>query len=233
MSLMRTLVKVGIGIAVAKGVGAMANRRSGGSSGGLGGMLGGLTGGSGGSGGLQDMMKNVLGGTGGAGASSGGIGGLLGGLAGGAAAGGASSTPEFGAKLNDAFGRMGEPEIAPTAEEDQMAGLMLRAMIQAAKSDGKIDEGEKEKLIASLEDATDEERAYVNEQLAAPIDIQQLAGDVPRGAASDVYVMSVMAIDLDNQNEAQYLHGLAEALGMEPQNVNEIHKQLGVPPLYS
>ncbi len=114
MSLMKALAKVAVGVALAKGASAMANRpaRQGGSAqaGGLGGLLGGLAGrgGAQGGGNLQDMLGGLLGGAsagggvgngglgglleslGGAGGAkqSGGLGGLLGGLAGAAGAGG-------------------------------------------------------------------------------------------------------------------------------------------------
>jgi uncharacterized membrane protein YebE (DUF533 family) len=45
--------------------------------------------------------------------------------------------------------------------------------------------------------------------------------------------MSVMAIDLDNQSEANYLNELAEGLGIGQAQVNAIHAQLGVPALYA
>ena len=35
----------------------------------------------------------------------------------------------------------------PTPQQDAVAGLMLRAMLQAAKCDGRIDEGEKKKIL--------------------------------------------------------------------------------------
>ena len=46
-------------------------------------------------------------------------------------------------------------------------------------------------------------------------------------------MISVMAIDFDSQEEAQYLHKLAQALGLQPQTVNQIHEQVGVQNLYS
>ncbi len=91
MSLMKTVTKMAIGFAMAKGMDAVQER------GGISNVLGGLTGGgdgaasggaaqqTGGMGGLSDIMGQ-LGGGGAAGASgSGGLGGLLGGLTGGAA----------------------------------------------------------------------------------------------------------------------------------------------------
>ena len=69
MSLMKTLAKVAIGVAVAKGASAMMNNRAGGGgSAGLGGLLGGLQGGGAGGGGIQNMLGGIMGGAGGAGA---------------------------------------------------------------------------------------------------------------------------------------------------------------------
>ena len=45
--------------------------------------------------------------------------------------------------------------------------------------------------------------------------------------------MSILGIDLDNQNEAQYLHSLATEMGIDQATSNAIHAKLGVPQLYS
>ncbi len=135
--------------------------------------------------------------------------------------------------LNASFNNKGEPDVAPTADQNAVAGLMLKAMIQAAKSDGKIDESEKGKLLGQLGDIDREEMAFVQAQMKAPVDVKGLARQVPQGLQAQVYTMSVMAIDLDNQNEAQYLHELAQALAIDQKSVNHIHAQLGVPALYT
>ncbi|MBU3029603.1 tellurite resistance TerB family protein [Paracoccus marinaquae] len=215
-------------------------QRSAGAQGGLGGILDSLTGGSGG---LGDVLGRA--GVGRPGTrADGGLGDLLGGLLGGAAAGTAagglarrgsqaSNDASFGELFNDAISTGEEPEVAPTPEQNAVAGLMLRAMIQAAKSDGKIDEEEKQRLLGHLGDGLDdEERRFIGEQMAAPIDPQALAREVPQGLEPQVYLMSLMAIDFDNQREAEYLHGLAQALGIDPQIVNRIHQQVGVTQLY-
>lgn len=190
-----------------------AQRRSGGRSGG----------------GLDDMLGGLLGG-----GAAGGIGGMLGGLMGGAQpAAPAQRGGSFGDLLNQSFDRMGEPETAPTPEQDAAAGLMLRAMIQAAKSDGRIDAAEKEKILSNLGDVSREEMDFVNRELTAPVDIDALVRDTPRGLAQQVYVMSVMGIDLDHEKEAQYLHALASGFGLGRQDVNAIHAELGVPALYA
>lgn len=290
MSLMKTLAKVAVGVAVAKGASAMMkNSQQGGTSqaGGLGGLLGGLTGGTGqagglggllggltggtatagGAGGLQDMLGGLLGGGSAGGATGsgglgglleslgggqsgtsaqGGLGGLLGGLAGAAGAGGllgslggamgkapAQNDQSFGTVLNSQFDQTPEPAIEPSQDQEAAAALMLSAMIQAAKSDGNFDEAEKEKLLGQLGDVDPEEAAFVQAQMQAPVDIDNLVANTPEGMGQQVYAMSLMAIDLDSQEEAQYLHKLASAYGLQPAAVNEIHAQMGVASLYT
>ena len=208
---------------------------SAGASGGLGGILDGLTRNTGrGSAGYGQGGGGLLGGLAG-GAAAGGLGGLLGGLLNGPAQRGAQSSNDasFGEVFNDAVARQDEPEVAPTPEQNAVAGLMLRAMIQAAKADGRIDEAERERLLGQLGDLDEDDRAFIREQMAAPVDPHALAREVPKGIESQVYLMSLMAIDFDSEQEAAYLHDLAAALGIDRTTANQIHDQVGVQNLYS
>lgn len=218
------------------------------SGGGLGDILSDLGGGKrpgGGTGGLEDILRD-LGGRRGGGSGSGGnpLEDILGGILGGASGGRQVTEPQQGGTahppgsdrisdiFNQAFRRRGEPDVQPTREQDAAAGLMLRAMIQAARADGRIDEGEREKLFEELGDASAEERAFVERELSARVDPQALARQVPEGLEQPVYTMSVLAIDLDNRNEGQYLHDLATSMGLGRDAVNAIHARIGAPPLY-
>ncbi len=213
-------------------MGGQSGGGSGEASGGLGGLLGGLTqgGGAGGFGGLMGALSQ--------GGAGGDLGGLLGGLMGGATASHAESIPNtvssksFGEQLNSSFLADDETDDAPSPQQEFAAGLMLRAMIQAAKSDGEIDVGEREKLLGQLGEISPEEREFVTAEMAAPVDVRGLAGQVPNGMEPQVYAMSVMAINLDNRAEAQYLHDLATELAIDKNGVNHIHAQLGVPSIY-
>jgi uncharacterized membrane protein YebE (DUF533 family) len=273
MSLMSTLAKVAIGVAMAKGASAMMNKSGSPSASpsgndGLGGLMGSMTGGSGGSaGGLEDMLGGLLGGGGGvtqAGGMPGGLGGLLeqigggtgggqgglqdilgglagaGGLLGGLASalGGGAAAPQndasFGSVLNSSFDQTPEAKIEPTADQEAAAGLMLRAMIQAAKSDGKLDDAEREKLVGQLGDeVSSEEASFVQAELQGPVDIDGLVSQTPNGMQAQMYAMSVLGINLDSRVEAEYLHKLASAYGMKAEQVNDIHAQMGVPSLYT
>lgn len=171
-------------------------------------------------------------------AGAGGAGGLMGALTG--ALGGATSQPgsqntaSFGQVLNSAFDANPEPAIQPSQDQEAAAGLMLKAMIQAAKSDGQFDDAEREKLIGQLGDEVDSQEAkFVQAEMQAPIDVDGLVSQVPRGMEPQVYAMSVLAINLDSQAEAKYLHQLAQGLGLNSESVNDVHAQLGVPSLYT
>ncbi|SFR42115.1 DUF533 domain-containing protein [Litoreibacter janthinus] len=241
MSLMNMVTKVAIGFAVAKGMqkvqqaggigkvmeGLKGGGSNAGGAGGLGGMLGGMAGGAGGSGGLGDMLGGLTGGasggTGGLAGGLGGIGGLLGGLA--TARGGS------GGSLEDLLSQ-DNPAEEPAAEDS--AGLMIRAMVMAARCDGEIDATEKETLMATIgQDATEADMAFVRDAMGEPVDAEKLASDTPEGLETQVYSMSVMAIEPDNRAEAKYLHELATALGIGQATANEIHDSFGVQRLYS
>jgi len=110
---------------------------------------------------------------------------------------------------------------------------MLRFMIQAAKSDGNFDDAGREKLIGQLGDDVDSQEAtFVLAEMKAPFDVDALVAQVPNGMGPQVYAMSVIAINLDSQVEAQYLHKLAQGLRLSVDTINDVHAQLGVPSLY-
>ncbi len=188
-------------------------------------------------GGLGDLLGGMLGGasaggrTTGASSPGGGLGDLLGAVLGGAAAGGAGGG--LGGMLNKALTGKATAQDEPDQAQELAAGLMLKVMIQAVKCDGALDEAEKEKLMGSLGEATQAEMKFVNAELAAPLDVDGLARQIPRGMEAQAYMMSLMAINLDNRNEAQYLHAFAQALDLEKNQVNAIHDHVQAPRLYT
>ena len=147
-----------------------------------------------------------------------------------AALGGAAAMT--GQNAGKAIDQMKAAEAMPQAEET--AGLMLRAMIQAAKADGEIDEAERAKILETLgDDADAQDVAFVQAQLAAPIDVQGLANATPEAMRPQVYAASLMTIRVDTQAEAQYLDALAKAMGLPETVVNMLHLQMGQQPLYA
>ncbi|MCK5920119.1 MAG: DUF533 domain-containing protein, partial [Methylococcales bacterium] len=242
MSLVGTLGKMAVGAIAARGVGKLM-----GGSSGLAGTLSGLLGGAGGAaalsgllgggGGEQDRGQQggglgaLLGGAGGQ--QGGGLGGLLSSLSGGGQQEQGSSEQQsggLGGLLNDAL--QGKESAQPTQDQEQQAEVMLRAMISAAKSDGEIDAEEQRKITEHLGDVSTEELELVRQIMKEPQDLPRLISSVPAGMEQQVYLMSLLAINLDSKPEAQYLDQFAKGLNINEQQCNEIHAKLGVPNLY-
>jgi len=118
-------------------------------------------------------------------------------------------------------------------QANDQATLIIRAMINAAKSDGSIDKAEQEKVIGKLGDVTQDEVNFVRSEFQAPLDVDGFVRSIPRGMEQQIYAVSLMAIDLDSNKEAHYLDQLAKGLNIQPQIANQIHEQLGAPILYS
>lgn len=214
--------------------GAMS--RGGAGAGGLGSLLGGLTGGQGGAqGGLGDLLGQLQGGQAGAG-QAGGAGGLLGALLGGGAQAQSGGAGDMGALLGSALGQQ-TPGVQqapqPTAQQTDQAALLIRAMVNAAKCDGTVDEQEQQKIVGKLGDIGPEEAAFIRAEMQAPLDVDGFIRSVPRGLEQQVYVLSLMTVNLDSKPEADYLDQLAKGFNISEQASNQIHDQLGVPQLYS
>ena len=243
MSMVSTLGKIAVGIMVAKGVGGLMGKSSGGSSGaggGLGDLIGGLMGGKSAtngtgnaqSGSITDMLGSLMSG----GAATGGLGGLLNSLSGNSSQNAEKTTQANTANdplanlLSKAFDA---DENAPEPSEEEKAKIILKAMISAAKADGKLDDHEREQITKFVGDVTQEELAFIKSELDAPMDIDGLIQSVPENMAQEVYMMSLLAIDLDHQTEAEYLDKLARGLSINPENANAIHEKLNAPKLYN
>lgn len=213
-------------------------------SSGLGGkLLGGLLGGGGGStggGGLGSVLGSVLGGGGGQQSGGGGIGGLLGGLLGGGGAAPAQQQSAGGGGISDLLGMvMGGGGKAPEVPQEHRAAandqatVLIRAMVNAAKSDGRIDQTEQDNIVSKLgDDVSEAEVNFLREEFAAPLDVAGFARQVPNGLEQQVYFLSLTSIELDTQKEAQYLGQLAQAMKIDPEVCNQIHDQVQAPRIF-
>lgn len=116
-------------------------------------------------------------------------------------------------------------EIAPTgtgfepqALTNQSATLYIRAMIAAANADGRIDDGEKQRIFGALKQGGLEAEAegFLQHELGMPATIDELAAEVrsPEEAAQ-VYTAARIAIEPDTNSENAFLAALANKLGID------------------
>jgi len=216
------------------GQGSMAQRGGGGASaqgglGDLGGLLGGLLGGGAGAG---------------AGGGGSGLGGLLGGLLGGGSPmGGAPQSRSGGGTNYAALASLGmmafqayqawqrsqasAPQEAPRTvdllagpEAEEHSHAILRALIAAAKADGRIDESERQMISTEIGRHTDDPQLqqWLDDEVAKPLDPTEVAQSATDpGMASEMYLASVMLVDDQQDAERNYLDELAAALQIEPE----------------
>lgn len=121
-----------------------------------------------------------------------------------------------------------------TAEQEALestAQLVLKGMINAAKSDGQISPSEMQRIVSKLhESGTDQGlQQWVLQQMQEPLNVQAFAAEIPnQEVAAQVYAASLLAIEVDTDAERRYLQQLAQSSGLHPLVVGQIHQSLGV-----
>lgn len=111
------------------------------------------------------------------------------------------------------------------------AVLLIRGMIAAAYADGRLDETERSRIMEKLETVglDDEERRFILAELGTPADLDGIISAVNTPAlAQQVYIASLLAIDVDTDAERAYLKDLARRLYLSDAIVQRIHGELGV-----
>ena len=102
-------------------------------------------------------------------------------------------------------------------------------MIAAANADHEVDDQERDRILKAL-GATglgDEERQFILSELESPIGIRALASKATTpDLARQVYVASLMAIEVDTTAEENYLARLAKALDLSAEDVGELEEML-------
>ena len=123
----------------------------------------------------------------------------------------------------------GEMDAMTAPETEQ---LVLLAMISAAKADGAVDETEIQRIVGEIDDdgVSPAEKQFLLAELRKPLDLQALVEAVPSAAvAAQVYGASLLVINVDTEAEADYLHQLAGALGLDAGTVARLHELTGAP----
>jgi uncharacterized membrane protein YebE (DUF533 family) len=202
-----------------------------------------------GAGGLGGMLGDVLGSLGNNKAALGGLGALAGALLGGgkSSARGAVGGGGLAMLASLAFSALKKAGQAPAqaprallepqtpleqqALEDD-AEIIVKAMINAAKADGKIDQKEIERIVGKLDDdgLTQEEKDFFVTEANKPLDLDGVvasAGNQPEQAAQ-IYAASLLAIEVDTRAEQAYMQQLASGLGLHPQVASHIERTLGM-----
>ena len=210
---------------------------SGAGAGGLGGILGNVLSDAGSAvGGKQNLALGGLGALAGAlfggggkslgGALGGGVMALLGTMAYQALKGAGSQEPEVPLGLV-------EPQSAAERQQlEQNSEIVLKAMINAAKADGQIDQGEIQRIVGKLQESGmgKEAQQYVLTEMTKPLNTQALIASAKGQPAfgAQIYAASLLAIEVDTPEEKKYLDQLAAGLGLKPEVTQRIKEMVGL-----
>jgi len=195
--------------------------------GGLGGLLGGLLGGgsaAGGGNGLGGLLGGLLGAGGSGSAAGSGQGRTAGGI-------NYAALASLGMMAFQAYQSWQRSQAAAPQQAlrtvDQLSGpeaedhshAILRALIAAAKADGRIDPQEEQLIYAEIKrHAGDPQlQQWLDEEVSKPLDAAEVAQSARDPAmAAEMYLASVMLVDDQQDAERAYLDELASALQIDP-----------------
>jgi len=115
---------------------------------------------------------------------------------------------------------------AGKAAQEELAVTLLKAMVAAAKADGHIDGEERAHISGKLKELnlSAEDQAFLQKELSKPVDLAAFAAAAATPEiGAEIYLASLLVIDLDHEAERAYLGQLAAALRLDPALVVELH----------
>ncbi|GAB5469717.1 MAG: tellurite resistance TerB family protein [Rhodospirillales bacterium] len=116
---------------------------------------------------------------------------------------------------------------------EDLAKLLITAMVTAAKADGHIDEEEQQAMIAQGQSLslTPEEQGLLFAEMGKPFDMEPVVrGATTPEVATEVYAVSLVAVGTPSPAESAYLKMLAARLKLPEDVVQSLHGTLGVQP---
>lgn len=117
----------------------------------------------------------------------------------------------------------------PPAQAEEHSQAILRALVAAAKSDGHVDERERELIEGEFTKLTNDQELqdWLQAELNKPLDPAEVArAAVTPEMAAEMYIASVMLVDQENFMERAYLDELARQLKLDPGLKAELETQV-------
>ena len=134
-------------------------------------------------------------------------------------------------QAQQATGQVREPQTLdrlPPAEAELHSQAVLRALVAAAKSDGHIDERERELIEGEFTrlDSDRELQQWLHAELNKPLDPAEVAraAQTPE-MAGEMYLASLMMVDQENFMERAYLDELSRQMRLDPALRQELEAQ--------
>lgn len=121
------------------------------------------------------------------------------------------------------------PAQSDLAGQETLGLILVRAMIAAARSDGTLDAKESQAIFKRIQSLPldQEDKSLLVEEMGQPVDMDGLVKSATSPEiAAEIYIASLMAIDVDTAAEQAYLSMLAARLKLPQELVDELHRQV-------
>jgi uncharacterized membrane protein YebE (DUF533 family) len=112
---------------------------------------------------------------------------------------------------------------------EKLGFTLVRAMIAAARSDGRLDAHESQTIYQRIESLglSPEDQNVLVAEMGRPVDVDAIvASATSPEIAAEIYVASLLAVDVDTAAEESYLAMLAARLNLAPELVSELQRQV-------
>lgn len=121
------------------------------------------------------------------------------------------------------------PDASNQTANEQLGLTLVRAMIAAARADGQMDAQESQAIFGKIEslelDAAT--RALLIDEMSQPVDMDTIVNSATSPEiAAEIYIASLLAVEVDTAAEKGYLAMLAARLKLPPALVTEIEQQV-------
>jgi uncharacterized membrane protein YebE (DUF533 family) len=121
------------------------------------------------------------------------------------------------------------PPENDTAGREALGLTLVRAMIAAARADGKLDAQESQAILQRIQalELNSDDQALLVAEMGRPVDMDALVNRADSlEVAAEIYLASLLAIDADTAAEKAYLTMLAARLNLPADLVRELHRQV-------
>ncbi len=112
-------------------------------------------------------------------------------------------------------------------EAQQRSVILLTAMIAAAKADGHVGDEEMAEINKQIKNLglEGDTAKIIEEELAKPLDIEAIAAlaEGEEAKAAEIYLVSAVVTDKENEKERQYLDDLAKAMKIPEELLAELN----------
>ena len=121
------------------------------------------------------------------------------------------------------------PAKEDSAGQEALGLLLVRAMIAAARSDGRLDAQESQAIFQRIESLglDPQAQSLLVAEMGRPVDMDAIVNSASSPeVAAEIYVASLLAIDVDTAAEQSYLAMLAARLNIPPDLAAELRRQV-------